>query len=294
MLSIACIPAYNEEKNIAKLIGDCFKYVDKVVVYDDGSTDETKSKAEKAGAFVIRSEINQGKGMALQSLFKISKLISADVMITIDADGQFLPEEIPKLMQPIIDKKYDIVIGNRFKSNNKIPKHRKFGNDFLDKISKIASNSKIEDTQSGFRSYSKESLQKIHFITPGFGADAEILLNALDNELKISEMPVTVMYDTGGRTSTKNPISHTSEVMISLFEEISIRHPLKFLGIPGIILLIFGIGFFINAISLFNDTRYFSIPLTMISIGTILSGLFLFLMSILLYAITQTRKKQII
>jgi glycosyltransferase involved in cell wall biosynthesis len=291
MVSLACVPAFNEGKNIAKLVKNCLNYVDKVVVYDDGSTDNTKFKAENAGAFVIRSEKNQGKGAALKSLFSISKFLNVDIMTTIDADGQFLPEEIPNLMEPISDKKFDIVIGNRFKSNNKIPKYRKFGNDFLDKITEFASDSNIEDTQSGFRSYSKKAIEKIHFNTKGFGADAEILLSAVKLGLTISEKPITVIYDTGGRTSTKNPISHTSEVIVSLIEEISLKRPLKFLGLPGIVLIGIGIIFLINTVSIFNDTRYFSVPNTMVSFSFLVIGIIMLLMSVLLYSVSRMNAK---
>ena len=290
MITVACIPAYNEVKNIGKIVQECLKYVDKVIVCDDGSTDNTSKEAEFAGAFVVRHEKNHGKGAALKSLFKTAKFSNADIIVTIDADGQFLTEEIPKLVKPILNNKYDLVIGNRFKLNNKIPKYRKLGNDILDKVTQIASNIGIDDTQSGFRAYSKNAIEKIQFDSDGFGADAEILVRAVKQGLAISEENVTVIYNTGGRTSTKNPISQSTEVILSLIEMISLKRPLMLLGIPGIVLISIGVGFLINAISIFNETRYFSVPITLISFSFLLLGLILLLMSVLLYAVSHTKK----
>ena len=101
-----------------------------------------------------------------------------------------------------------------------------------------------------------------------------------------------MIYNTGGKTSTKNPISHTSEVLTSVIEQIALRHPLKYLGIPGIMLIATSIIFGINLITLFNETRYFSIPVTFIVLGTLIMGSMLILMSVLLYSITITSNQK--
>lgn len=289
---VACIPAYNEENSIRKTIYEVSQFVDKVVVCDDGSNDKTSSVAESAGAFVIKHSKNQGKGAAMKSLFEFAKSASFDVMITIDADGQFLPEEIPKLTKPILENKSDVVIGYRFDDTTEMPGYRKFGNKMLDKMTNLASDLPFKDTQSGFRAYSREAIEKIQFKTDGFGADSEILVDAAKKRLKISEEKATVIYNTGERTSTKNPISHTGEVIVSLIELIAIRSPLKALGIPGIILVFIGIYFSTITITLFNETRYFSIPNTLISLGTIIIGLMLVLMSVLLFSISKTKNNE--
>ena len=128
LYTIAGIPAYNEESNIKKTVENAAKYVDKVIVCDDGSNDNTVLEAENAGAYVIKSQKNKGKGAALQELFKFAKASNADVMITIDADGQFVADEIPLLLKPIVEEKSDIVIGYRFDDKTEMPKYRKFGN----------------------------------------------------------------------------------------------------------------------------------------------------------------------
>ena len=289
MFTIACIPAYNEERNIAKTIRNVAKFVNQVIVCDDGSTDNTVSEAENTGAYVIKLQKNAGKGAALKEIFKFAKSSNIDIMITIDADGQFVPEEIPLLLKPIIEKKSDIVVGYRFDDKTEMPKYRKIGNKFLDKITNLAENIGVRDTQSGFRSYSKKAVEIINFKTDGFGADSEILIDAIQKKLKISEEKVTVIYNTGGRTSTKNPISHTVEVITSVVEKIALKHPLKYIGIPGIVLILTSIIFGINLTAMFNETGYFSIPITFIVLGTLVVGTMMILMSILLYSVGMNR-----
>ncbi len=292
MLKVACIPTYNEERTISDIIKRSLIQVDKVIVCDDGSNDDTSQKAKDAGATVIRHEKNLGKGAALKSLFKHAKEIGADIVVTIDGDGQFLPEEIGKLIQPILNNDSDIVIGYRFHDSTEIPSYRKAGNKILDKITNMAAELPFRDTQSGFRAYSKKALESIKFSSDGFGADSEILVNASQKGLKISEVKVSVIYDTGGKTSTKNPISHSAGVLTSLIELIALRHPLTYLGIPGLILMIIGTTFSVYVISIFNETRYFSIPSTLVSLGSLVIGVILLLMSVVLFSIARATRRE--
>ena len=291
MLKIACIPAYNEEKPIGDVIKKSLNYVDKVIVCDDGSRDLTSTKAKEANAIVIKHEKNLGKGAALKSLFKYALNVNADVVVTIDGDGQFLPEEIDKIIKPIIENDYDIVIGNRFDDHKEMPSYRKAGNKMLDKITKMAADLPFTDTQSGFRAYSKKAIESISFTIDGFGVDSEILIDASKKGLKITEEKVSVLYNTGEKTSSKDPISHSVGVMASLIELIAINHPLKYLGIPGLILLIIGIVFSVIVISMFNEDRYFSVPSTLVALGSLVIGLILLLMSVVLYSVAKTSRK---
>lgn len=288
MLKIVCIPAYNEQNLIADVIRRARPFVDKVIVCDDGSTDETEQKARDAGAHVIRHQKNLGKGGAMKSLFDYAKDIDADIMVTIDGDGQFLPEEIPKIMEPVIKGKVDVVIGNRFDDATDMPSYRKFGNKFLDKMTSLASELPFRDTQGGFRAYSRKAIEAIQFSTSGFGVDSEILVDASKKDLKIMEEKVTVIYNTGGKTSTKTPVVHVSEVLRTLLEIIAIHHPLKYLGIPGLILIITGIVVGIFVLITFNETRYFSIPFTLVAISATMLGLLLLLMSVVLFSISKS------
>lgn len=290
-MKVVCIPAFNEEGTIVNVIKKSLDFVDKVVVCDDGSHDKTSLVAQAAGAIVIKHKKNLGKGAALRSLFEYVRKLSPDITITIDGDGQFNPEEIGKLIKPILENDYDIVIGYRFDNDLEMPSYRKAGNKLLDKITNMAAELPFRDTQSGFRAYSKRAVESIHFITDGFGADSEILVDASKKGLKICEEKVSVIYDTGSKTSTKNPVSHTGEVIASLVELVALRHPLKYLGIPGIILIITGIVCGSYVISIFNESRYFSIPYTLLSLGTLIVGAMLLMIAVVLFSIIRTSKR---
>ena len=291
MSTLVCIPAFNEEHFIGKVVKNCLKYADQVVVCDDGSVDNTYEVADAAGANVIRHEKNCGKGEAFQSLFQFARHSNVDVIVTIDGDGQFLPEEIPKLVKKIESNEADVVIGYRFDGAAEMPNYRKFGNKMLDKMTNMATELSVRDTQSGFRAYSKNIIKLIDFKKKGFGADTEILINAAKNGARISEEKVSVIYHTGSQTSTKNPISHSGEVITSLIEIIAIRSPLKFVGTPGIILIILGIYFAIDVTLTYTEIGYFSIPFTLIGVSCLVVGLILFLTSILLYSLSKRSKK---
>jgi len=284
---IACLPALNEELKIFDVVKETSQYVNKVLVCDDGSSDKTSEMATKAGAIVLKHGNNQGKGSAMRTLFQHAEKLDADVVVTMDADGQFLPEEIPKLVDCLVTKQADIVTGYRFDSDVDMPKYRKVGNKFLDKVTNLASDLPVRDSQGGFRAYSKKAIKSIKFSSNGFGADAEILVNASRKGLIILEEPVSVIYNTGGRTSTKNPITHSTSVITTLIELIAIRKPLKYLGIPGLILLIIGIIYSVAVIIIFNDTRYFSVPSTLVALGSLVLGLMLLMMSAILYSINH-------
>jgi len=290
MLKVACIPAYNEGNAIADVVLRTKNFVDEVIVCDDGSQDNTLQNAKSAGAKIIVHDKNLGKGAALKSLFNYAKKINADIVVTIDGDGQFKPEEIPILLHPVLEDKYDIVIGYRYDANNEMPSYRKFGNKILDRITNLATDQEIKDSQSGFRAYSKKAIELIFFKTNGFGVDAEILVNASQKRLKMTEKKVTVLYKRGTKTSTKDPMTHSVEVVTSLIELIAIKHSLRYLGIPGFALIVIGIIFAITSITIFNETRYFSIPITLVAFGSILAGLILLLMSVLLFSINRILK----
>ena len=290
-MKLVCIPAFNEESRLGDIITESKKHVDSVVVCDDGSSDNTSKIAISCGAELIRHSKNSGKGAAMKSLFNYAKDHNAELVVMIDGDGQFKANEIPLLIKPILNG-FDIVIGNRFGKDSKMPNYRMFGNKVLDKITNIAVDLPFEDTQSGFRSYSKKAINSISIQSDGFGSDAEILVNAAQKNLKITDVPVSVLYDIGTKTSTKNPISHTTEVVISLIELISIKRPLSYLGIPGIVIFAMGIIFSIIVITLFNETRYFSVPYMLLTIGSFTLGLILIMMSVLLFSINNSNKQK--
>jgi len=290
-MKILVIPAYNESKTIRNIVETSLKFVDKVIVYDDGSDDSTSEESKKGGAEVLRNSRNFGKGVALKSLFSKAKTLNPEILVTMDGDGQFLPEEIEMLMNPILNDEADVVIGNRFLQKSDIPKFRKFGNKIIGKIANMAEKLPVDDIESGFRAYSRQALEIIDFTSKGFGVDGEILIGCVKRGQRIIEVPITVKYETGGRTSTKNPLSLAGSIVGIFIEIIALKNPLRFLGIPGLILIIVGIIFASITINHFNETRDFPIGPSIVAVGSLSVGTVLLLTSAVLFSIGRILKK---
>ena len=280
------IPAYNEEKNIAKIIVKLQNITNKIIVCNDGSTDLTSKIANKMGAIVINHPKNLGYGAAIKSLFSKARELDADVLITFDADGQHRIEDINKVLEPIEHNNADIVIGSRFLDKKmKIPAYRKFGINAITKMSNITTKKKITDSQSGFRAYNKKSLQEIIPSDNGMGVSTEILIKANKKSLRVIEVPIIILYE--GKTSTHNPMSHGISVMLSTMKFISIEHPLKFYGIPGLIFLLTGFIFIIWAIQIYTEYGSVITNITLVGIGATIVAMMFLMTSIILYSLVN-------
>jgi len=291
---LVCVPAFNEAENISEIINRSKKYADEVIVYDDGSVDDTQQVAVSAGATVIRSPENKGYGIAIRSLFQAAKEKDADIMVTLDSDGQHNPDQIPSLIEPL-RQGFDLVIGSRFLRNadkEKVPKFRSFGIKTITKLTQAASYRGITDSQSGFRAYNKNALSKINLYEDGMAVSTEILLRAGEKKLLVAEVPITINYDTKD-TSTHNPLTHGIGVLYSVFQFISLRHPLAFYGLPGIALLGIAAYFMKHALNLFSETGYVSTNLILVSVGIAVVGVVLLATASILYTLIALLKGRI-
>ena len=222
------------------MIKKSLPYVDKVVVCDDGSTDDTAVLAKKAGAIVISHETNQGYGAAIATLFDYCRKNNAEIMVTLDGDGQHSPDQVPDLTNVILKHNVDVVIGSRSLRNDKdLPSYRKAGIKIITSTINSATDLKVTDSQSGFRAYSRVAIDLIHPAESGMAVSTEILLKISNNGLSIAEVPIRVSYT--GDTSTENPVSHGAHAIGTTLKYVSIKHPMYFYGIPGILLFISGL-----------------------------------------------------
>lgn len=249
---IAAMPAFNEEKFIAKTILGCKPYVDEVVVVNDGSSDATAMIATACGAKVVYHNKNMGYGAAIRTCFETAKGMKARAMVIIDSDGQHDPEEIKKVLEPVLAERADVSIGSRFLEGHKeenIPFYRTVGMKVLDIATNQGGGMKFSDTQSGFRAYSNLAVNKIKIGNAGMSAGSEILLQVKDHGLKVEEVPITCRYDIED-TSTHNPVVHGVKVLVGVITEIEYKHPLFYIGVPGLILICFG---FVDAFYLLSS-----------------------------------------
>ena len=286
------IPAYNEEKNIASIIVKLKKIADKIIVCDDGSTDSTGEIAKQLGAIVVTHTRNLGYGAGIRSIFQKACEIDTDILVTFDADGQHRVEDIQKVIEPLIQKKTEIVIGSRFldESQKEIPEYRKIGIKIITELTNSTLNEKITDSQSGFRAYSKEVLSKLNPSDVGMGVSTEILIKASSLGFRIAEIPIKVVYF--GDTSTHNAVLHGTSVLFSTIKYTSIEHPLKFYGVPATIFFAIGIAFTFMSIQYYSEIGRINTNITLIAAGTILTGIILVITAILLYSLVSVVRER--
>ena len=286
------IPAFNEEKNIASIIQKLSKVADIVIVCNDGSTDNTAKIAEKMGAIVIAHQQNLGYGEAIRSLFLKARELDSDMLVTLDSDGQHRISDVLPIADPIIKNQADLLIGSRFLTENQkdMPKYRKIGIKMITTLANTSLDESVTDSQSGFRAYSKNILFEITPSEKGMGVSNEILMKASKKNFKIIEVPIVVSYQ--GDTSTQHPLSHGVSVTLSTLKFISIEHPLKFYGIPGLVFLGIGLIFTIMTIQGFSETRQILLGPAVIGVGTIVFGTVLLMTSILLFSIVNVIREK--
>jgi hypothetical protein len=224
---VALIPARNESATIASVILRAEDHVDEVVVLDDGSTDDTALIAEGLGAVLIRRERSWGKGDALRTLFLKAMELEADAAVTLDADGQHDPHDIPKLLEALKDA--DMVIGSRTLSGV-----RAVGNRMLSEGG--------YDVQSGFRAYRASVLPDLIPSEMGMGADAEIFQKAKDLGLKMASVPVSSTEAVPNPHKT-NVAVHGLDLAFTSFKLATFRHPLALYGLPGLLFVALGLWF---------------------------------------------------
>jgi glycosyltransferase involved in cell wall biosynthesis len=290
---VVTIPAYNEAKTIGAIIQKAKNYADEVIVYDDGSVDNTSEVAKAAGATVIRNSSNKGYGAAIKTLFYTVREKNADIMITIDSDSQHNPDQIPRFLEPILRDGFDIVIGSRFLNQDdkeKVPAYRRLGIKTITKLTRFGSYNNITDAQSGFRAYNKCALFKLDPFEEGFASSTELLLRAKEKNLMIKEVPVTIIYNVEN-PSTMNPILQGAQVSYSIAQFISLRHPMAFYGLPGVILLLVAAVLMYNTLELFDATKYLSTNMILISVGTAVIGILLLATAAIIYTIAALLKR---
>jgi len=290
-MKLVCIPAYNAEKNIGKVVKKSLEYVDEVIVCDDGSTDNTAKIASESGARVLSHKKNQGYGAALITMFDHARKEDTDVMITLDADGQPDPQEIPLFLKALDENKVDVVIGSRFLNNKtKPPSYRQTGIKGITSAVKLGNKLKITDAQSGYRAYSKNAIKKIHPTETGMAASTEIMHKISNNELSVCEVPITVSYE--GETSKQNAVSQGTSVLANTLKFISVKHPMYFYGIPGIVSLFFGIIIGYNFIEAYLVNRELFLGSLFGSLVLILIGVVLVATSVILFSMTTLWREQ--
>jgi glycosyltransferase involved in cell wall biosynthesis len=292
--TVAVIPAYNEEYGIAKVVLGTKRYVDKVIVCDDGSNDMTSVIAKELGAIVVRHGENRGKGEALRTLYKEIMAFDPDIIVTVDGDGQHNPDQIPMLVKPIEAGESDVVIGSRYVDGGMMdaPLHRRFGLRVINYLYKKVAGLQVKDTQCGFRAYSKKAFEfLLQGDEKGYGIEGEQLVLASRNGIRLTEVPVSVKYNGLGATSKKSAFLHGADLIATLFRLAVEKKPLKYLGFPGIGLTFIGVMLGLYSLLMFSVTGDFSVPTAILTAGFLIVGLLLIVVAITLTELKRINEK---
>lgn len=249
MKAIIIIPAFNEVKTIGKLVKDIRQVMNKtnynyqVLVVDDGSSDGTADSVKKAGAVVYSHPKNYGLADSFRTEIQKALELKADVIVHIDADGQYLPKEIPKLLQEIKNG-YELVLGSRFEGKiEEMPLIKRLGNIAFSKVVSQVCGLYISDAQTGFRAFTKEVAEKI-LITSNHTYTQEQIIRAVRQKFRIKEVPIYFAKRIGKSRLISNVFGYASRAFINIIRIYRDYEPLKFFGIVGS--AIFGLGFAIG------------------------------------------------
>ncbi|MGZ4857100.1 MAG: glycosyltransferase family 2 protein [Methanobacteriaceae archaeon] len=295
----AVIPAYNEEKTIGSIVLKTRQYALRVIVVDDGSQDATGEIAKLAGAQVIVHHQNRGKGAALKTGFQAiinTDIGNTDIIVTLDSDGQHDPQEIPIILEPIIEDKADLVNGSRYmtkkndtddENGDKTPRYRRFGQTILDSATNISTGElDVTDSQSGFRAFRATTLPTYNFHSSDYTIESEMLIEAAKAGLRIVEVPINITYGEM-HNYTQNPISHGLHVLVSLIQDMEFNRPLYYFTLPGIILMaigmILGLTFFSQYLAGVMTTL---LPTTLAALVTVF-GAFIAFTGLILHSVSR-------
>jgi len=298
MTTTAVLPAFNEEVSIGSMVLRAKQYVDHVVVIDDGSKDKTSEVAKLAGAEVIRHPKNLGKGMALQTGFEHAGKNGCKVIITMDSDGQHDPDDIQKLVSPILKGEADVVNGSRYMNgtDRHTPFYRRIGQNILDGATNFNAGLKITDTQSGFRAFARHTLPAFKFKSNGLAIESEMLMDAANAGFRIKEVAIGVRYDVD--CSSENPIKHGLKVLANVINDMELNKPLYYFTLPGLVLVIIGLGMGLTFLQTFYNGGGLMFGPTLLMLLFTLIGTFMMFTGIILHTmsklINENKKKVII
>lgn len=240
-ITIALIPAYNEEITIADVIHKTKPFVDKILVINDGSTDTTKQVSIQAGAEVVDNIVNRGLGPTMKRGYEEALKQGADIIVQLDADGQYLAKEIPLLIQPILENEADLVLGSRLENiQYKMPIFNKFGNKSFSSVLRMLTGADVADGQTGFRAMRREVLETA-MPDSKYTYTQEMIIKTAKEGWRIKSIPITFVERADGESRLiSHPFSYAWRSWVIITRTLRDYHPLKFFGLPGLAMILAG------------------------------------------------------
>ncbi|MCL2602920.1 MAG: glycosyltransferase [Defluviitaleaceae bacterium] len=278
------IPCYNEGVTIGKVVAD-FKAAlphAEIYVYDNNSTDDTCKIAAEAGA-VVRREYRQGKGNVVRTMFRD---IEADCYLLVDGDDTYPANHAKEMCKPILEKGYDMVVGDRLSTTYFAENKRKFhnfGNKLVRKLINVMFDSDINDIMSGYRAFSRMFVKSYPITFKGFEIETDMTVFALDKNMLVQSIPVSYQDRPQGSVSKLNTFSDGVKVLRTIFRLYKNYRPLRFFSVMSVLSILVGLGFFIPVFVEYINTGYvLRFPTLFVSLFTILAGILLFCCGLIL------------
>jgi glycosyltransferase involved in cell wall biosynthesis len=269
---VAIIPAHNEARSIGSVVVKTLRYADL-----------TADVASDAGAIVLRHSVNQGKGAALNTGFKKAFELGAEVVVTLDGDGQHLPEEMPRLVTSILKHGADIVVGSRYlDSNSDVPRVRVLGHQVFNAITSLSSGVAVSDSQSGYRAFSKAALGAIRFNSKGFSVESEMQFLARDYHLKVTEVPIVIRYDDKPK---RNVFMQGLGVLNGILRLIGQHRPLLFMCVPGLLALVASVTLGILVVNIYAEHQILATGYALLTVLLAIAGLVLVNTGVMLHSV---------
>lgn len=290
------IPCYNEEKTIQKVILDFKKELPEaqIYVYNNNSTDKTLEIANSIDGVIVKNEYNQGKGNVIRRMFRE---IDADIYVMVDGDDTYPAEEVYKLIEPIIQGKADMTVGDRlsngtYKNENKRKFHQ-FGNNLVKKTINLLFNNDLKDIMSGYRAFNKMFVKNIPILSPKFEVETELTLSALDKRFIIKEIPIIYRDRPEGSVSKLNTLQDGVKVVKTIVKMYKDYKPRKFFFIIAFILFLIGLIIGLPVIIEFAKTHYITkLPSAVLATGFMLIASVSLQSGIILDTIVKANKEK--
>ncbi len=279
---VALIPAHNEERFIGSLVLAARAYVDLVVVIDDGSHDQTRAIARRAGATVVRHELNQGKAAAVNTGFAYVRELHPFAVVMLDGDGQHCADDIPQILAPIVAGEADIALGTRFREvKSDIPAYRQVGQHGLTLATNLTSGVWVSDSQSGFRAFSQQAVEHLRFSRGGFSLESEMQFLIRDHALRLVEVPIKVVY---AEPAKRNPVSHGMQVLNGILQLVGQSRPLLFFSALGLITFLVGVLLGLYIIDIYSRTQELAIGYGLMTVVLCVIGVLLLFAGMILHS----------
>jgi glycosyltransferase involved in cell wall biosynthesis len=285
---LVVIPAYNEARFIGSVVLRALRYAARVIVVDDGSTDDTARIARDAGADVLHHKANLGKAAALNTGFLHVKKLGMKrhgikVVAVLDGDGQHDCRELPLVTAPILSGEADLVVGSRFLgAKSRIPRWRILGQHALTIATNLGSGYSLTDSQSGFRAFSPRVIDLMDFEAGGFSVESEMQFLAQEHQLRVREVPIHAVYREAAK---RNPVSQGMDVLRGIARLVGQYRPLLYFSIAGTTLLLAGAGWGMIVIERFNATQHLAVGYAMICLLLSIIGMILISTGFMLHSV---------